>query len=104
MIRIKSKHKLRLAPTNDVVFVETTRKLYRYIDGGWIEKLYFSVGEIAEIIPASPQVVREAIRKLNLRMKSERSGLTHPQVMMIARSIQMRKQKKSFEEIRKELL
>lgn len=104
MIKIKTKFQLKHSPTDQLIYVITTKKLYRNIDGEWIEKVYFSSDEIAAIIGITPEKVRTIVRQLSLRQKSMRScRINQVQLRIIAEASRQVSQDKTYVEIKKDL-
>jgi hypothetical protein len=103
MVKVKSLHDLKRAPKDEPVYVETISRLYRNIDGEWVEKLYFSTREISEITSVSVRQVQAIIRKLNLRSKyMSGKAMDYQQLKIIAQAVKMRMRGIDYKSIKKE--
>jgi len=95
MIRVSSLYDLKTQPpTNDIVFVKTVNKLYRYIDGEWIERAYYTTEEIANILGVSVDRMRRVLIRLNIKNKLFRtSNINYEQLILISKAMKMKKEK-----------
>jgi hypothetical protein len=103
MLRVKTKFQLKDSPTDSLVFVETIKKLYQYIDGGWVEKKYFTTEEVADIFSLPTDRVRRTLKTFGLVARYEQTRITYPVLTQLRKIISMRKQKLSQTQIKKQL-
>jgi hypothetical protein len=105
MIKIDHYNKLKTAPKKELVYVITSGKLYRNLDGEWVEKVYFTTKEVAQVTGIAQDKVRQIIRKLNLRSRYLRtkSLLDKDQLRLIAEASGRLNNKQTYAEIIKEM-
>lgn len=106
MIRVSTIPQRNKLNTTELVHVKGRRidKLFRLVDGEWIERAYFTTAEIADICGVTQRQVQNALRKLQVRTKAMNgTDLSIHHVRLIARAIKMREQNINYTSIRKQL-
>lgn len=97
MIRTTDLRTLKKLETDELVYVESVRKLYRREQGEWIERVCYSTNEIAAMCGITQTEVQRIIRKLHIRTKIMRNGdLRFAQISAIAGAITMKRQHPSY--------
>jgi hypothetical protein len=107
MIKLDSLYDLKKhPPTSHLVYVRTVKRLYRNIDGEWIEKMYYSIKETAEILGLSDKRVGRMVKKLGVNPSVVKSdNLNYDQLTLIAKAAKIKKDKPciKYTDIKKKL-
>lgn len=107
MIRVKTLFALKkLKPTTDMIYVSSVGRLFRCVDGEWIERVNYTTEEISVIVGVSQRQVQNIIRKMKIRPKIiNRDRLNFDQVKIIAKAVLIKSETKhkTYAAIRKEL-
>lgn len=74
MLIVKTKSELTNVATQDYVYVQRSKKIYHMQDGEWIEKVYFTVPECAEILGVPVGRVKYNVKRKQMYVKNGRRG------------------------------
>lgn len=94
MIKLQSLYDLKKQPpTQDIVHVKTVNKLYRYIDGEWIERVYYTTEDVANILGLKTDRVRRILAKLGMKKQLlAASNVNYDQLILLTKILKMKKE------------
>jgi len=95
----------KLPPTNEVVYVLSVEKIFRNIDGEWIERAYYTTREVAQILGISVRRAQHIIFKVGLRPVAGPRNVNKVQLKTLVDVIKIRKANPTmkYSEIKKQL-
>jgi len=94
MIKLPSLYALKKQPpTQDIVYVKTVNKLYRYIDGEWIERAYYTNAECADILGIKVDRMNRIFNRLGVNKKLYKTvNLNYEQLILLVKILKMKKE------------
>lgn len=95
MIKLQSLYDLKKQPpTQDIVYVKTVNRLYRYIDGEWIERSYYTDKEVADIVGLKVDRVKRMFNRLGIKKQilSTSNNINYEQLILLVKIIKMKKE------------